>query len=82
MILIDFIHKLGHLFRKQGDNLDFEIMELEKVKKIMEAEPIVIEKEATILLINDAMEVSESRTETAAAVVEVEEIKVVTKLTM
>jgi DNA polymerase-3 subunit alpha len=27
-------HKLGHLFRKQGDNLvTFEIMELEKVKK-------------------------------------------------
>jgi DNA polymerase-3 subunit alpha len=25
----DFIHKLGHLFRKQGDNLvTFEIMEL------------------------------------------------------
>jgi DNA polymerase-3 subunit alpha len=31
----DFIHKLGHLFRKQGDNLvTFEIMELEKLKKI------------------------------------------------
>jgi DNA polymerase-3 subunit alpha len=30
----DFIHKLGHLFRKQGDNLvTFEIMELEKLKK-------------------------------------------------
>jgi hypothetical protein len=32
----DFIHKLASFFRKQGDNHDFEIMELEKVKKIRE----------------------------------------------
>jgi DNA polymerase-3 subunit alpha len=82
----DFIHKLGHLFfENKGDNLvTFEIMELEKVKKIMEAERIVIEKESDDFIDeNDTLEVSESiEPEAAAAVVEVEEIKVVTKLTM
>jgi DNA polymerase-3 subunit alpha len=82
----EFIHKLGHLFfENKGDNLvTFEIMELEKVKKIREVAPIIIEKEVDDFVDeNDAMEVSESaETETAASVVEVEEIKVVTKLTM
>jgi DNA polymerase-3 subunit alpha len=82
----DFIHKLGHLFfENKGDNLvTFEIMELEKMKKTREVAPIVIEKEVDDFVDeNDAMEVSESaETETAASVVEVEEIKVVTKLTM
>jgi DNA polymerase-3 subunit alpha len=41
----DFIHKLASFFENKGDNHDFEIMELEKVKKIREVAPIVIEKE-------------------------------------
>jgi hypothetical protein len=55
-------------------------MELEKVKKIMEAEPIVIEGSGRFFDENDTLEVSESiEPETAAAVVEVEN-KVVTKI--
>jgi DNA polymerase-3 subunit alpha len=82
----DFIHKLGHLFfENKGDNLvTFEIMELEKVKKMVEVAPINIEKETEDFNDeNESIEVSESaETETAADVIEVEEIKVVTKLTM
>jgi DNA polymerase-3 subunit alpha len=41
----DFIHKLGHLFRKQGDNLvTFEIMELEKVKKIRKLRQLLLKR--------------------------------------
>jgi DNA polymerase-3 subunit alpha len=78
----DFIHKLGHLFENKGDNLvTFEIMELEKVK-IRKLRQLLL-KVDDFVDENDAMEVSESaETETAASVVEVEEIKVVTKLTM
>jgi DNA polymerase-3 subunit alpha len=82
----DFIHKLGHLFfENKGDNLvTFEIMELEKVKKMVEVAPINIEKETEDFNDeNESIEVSESaETEIAADVIEVEEIKVVTKLTM
>lgn len=81
----EFIHKLGHLFfENKGDNLvTFEIMELEKVKKIVAAEPITIENETDDFIDEaDAMEVPESVETETAAVVEVEEIKVVTKLTM
>ncbi|TDE01596.1 DNA polymerase III subunit alpha [Flavobacterium hiemivividum] len=81
----EFIHKLGHLFfENKGDNLvTFEIMELEKVKKIVEAAPIIIENDADDFIEDtDAMEVSESIETPAANVVEIEEIKVVTKLSM
>jgi len=81
----EFIHKLGHLFfENKGDNLvTFEIMELEKVKKIVEAAPIIIENDADDFIEDtDAMEVSESIETEAANVVEIEEIKVVTKLSM
>jgi DNA polymerase-3 subunit alpha len=73
---------LGHLFfENKGDNLvTFEIMELEKLKN--KVAPIIIEKEVDDFVDeNDAM-VSESRDGNTASVVEVEEIKVVTKLTM
>jgi DNA polymerase-3 subunit alpha len=57
-------------------------MELEKVK-IVAAEPITIENETDDFIDEaDAMEVPESVETETAAVVEVEEIKVVTKLTM
>jgi DNA polymerase-3 subunit alpha len=82
----DFIHKLGHLFfANKGDNLvTFEIMELEKVKKMVEAESISAEKETDDFTDeNDNIEVIEAaENETTAAIIEVEEIKVVTKLTM
>jgi DNA polymerase-3 subunit alpha len=82
----DFIHKLGHLFfANKGDNLvTFEIMELEKVKKMVEAASISAEKETDDFTDeNDNIEVIEAaENETTAAIIEVEEIKVVTKLTM
>jgi DNA polymerase-3 subunit alpha len=82
----DFIHKLGHLFfENKGDNLvTFEIMELEKVKKMVEAASISTEKETDDFTDeNDNTEVIEAaENETTAAIIEVEEIKVVTKLTM
>jgi DNA polymerase-3 subunit alpha len=82
----DFIHKLGHLFfENKGDNLvTFEIMELEKVKKMVEAASISTEKETDDFTDeNDNIEVIEAaENETTAAIIEVEEIKVVTKLTM
>jgi DNA polymerase-3 subunit alpha len=57
-------------------------MELEKVKN-KEVAPIVIEKEVDDFVDeNDAMEVSELQRRKPLSVVEVEEIKVVTKLTM
>lgn len=81
----EFIHKLGHLFfENKGDNLvTFEIMELEKVKKIVEAEPITLENDVDDFIDEtEALEISESIEIEPANVVEVEEIKVVTKLTM
>jgi DNA polymerase-3 subunit alpha len=76
----DFIHKLSHLFQEnKGDNVvSFEIMELEKVKKIIETAPLLIENGTDDLVEgDDDAEASES-----VGVTEVEEIKVVTKLTM
>jgi DNA polymerase-3 subunit alpha len=81
----EFIHKLGHLFfENKGDNLvTFEIMELEKVKKIVDAEPITLENDVDDFIDEtEALEISESIEIERVNVVEVEEIKVVTKLTM
>ncbi len=81
----EFIHKLSHLFQEnKGDNLvSFEIMELEKVKRIIETAPLLLESGGDDFVEgdNDA-EVSESQEKESLAVTEVEEIKVVTKLTM
>jgi DNA polymerase-3 subunit alpha len=84
----DFIHKLSHLFQEnKGDNtVSFEIMELEKTKRLVTVAPVEIENEEVAFVdVNEdsemeALEIPE--TNTAAKVEEVEEIKVVTKLTM
>jgi len=84
----DFIHKLSHLFQEnKGDNtVSFEIMELEKTKRLVTVTPVEIENEEVAFV--DENEDSEMGTleipETNAVekVEEVEEIKVVTKLTM
>jgi DNA polymerase-3 subunit alpha len=70
----------GIFFENKGDNGDFWNHGIRKVKKNKGSCIIVIEKEVDDFVDeNDAMEVSESvRRETAASVVEVEEIKVVT----
>jgi DNA polymerase-3 subunit alpha len=48
----EFIHKLGHLFYdNKGDNqVSFEIMELEKVKKLVETVPEIDENEEAFLM--------------------------------
>jgi DNA polymerase-3 subunit alpha len=81
----EFIHKLSHLFQEnKGDNqVSFEIMELEKIKKIIETAPLQLENDSDDFVeANDDVEASESEEKEAAEVTEIEEIKVVTKLTM
>ena len=77
----EFIHKLNRLFQEyKGDNtVTFEIMELEKIKRIVETTPEFVENEEETFVDEneEAAEVAEAKT-----VTEVEEIKVVTKLSM
>jgi DNA polymerase-3 subunit alpha len=77
----DFIHQLNRLFQEnKGDNtVTFEIMELEKIKRIVETAPEFVENEEDSFVDenDEAVEVAETKT-----VTEVEEIKVVTKLSM
>ncbi|MBK0370706.1 DNA polymerase III subunit alpha [Flavobacterium agrisoli] len=79
----DFIHHLSRLFGEyRGDHsVTFEIMELEKVKKLVETTPTFNEDETEIF--TDENEDSELNTTTPLSqVTEVEEINVVTKLSM
>jgi DNA polymerase-3 subunit alpha len=84
----DFIHRLSHLFQdNKGDNtVTFEIMELEKTKKLVAVAPVEIENEEVAFVDEnedsemETLEIPETSTE--EKVEEVEEIKVVTKLTM
>jgi DNA polymerase-3 subunit alpha len=77
----EFIHKLNRLFQEnKGDNtVSFEIMELEKIKRIVETTPDfeTDEEETFADSEEETAEVSETK-----QVTEVEEIKVVTKLAM
>ncbi|MBX9886305.1 MAG: DNA polymerase III subunit alpha [Flavobacteriaceae bacterium] len=79
----DFIHKLGHLFfDNKGDNqVSFEIMELEKIKKLVETVPVIEESEDAVF--DEEMEDSvNDNALKETQITEVEEIKVVTKVTM
>jgi DNA polymerase-3 subunit alpha len=84
----DFIHRLSHLFQdNKGDNtVTFEIMELEKTKKLVAVASVEIENEEVAFVDEnedsemETLEIPETSTE--EKVEEVEEIKVVTKLTM
>ena len=84
----DFIHKLSHLFQEnKGDNtVSFEVMELEKTKRLVAVAPVELENEEVAFVDendNSEMETLEIPESNAVAKVEeVEEIKVVTKLTM
>jgi DNA polymerase-3 subunit alpha len=81
----DFIHKLSHLFQEnKGDNqVAFEIMELEKIKKIVETVPVVIESEEEEFSEDtDDLEDEDALKTALVSMTEVEEINVVTKLTM
>jgi DNA polymerase-3 subunit alpha len=89
----DFIHKLNHLFQEnKGNNtVSFEIMELEKTKRLVEvaASEIEVEDDPDVAFLEDN-EGSDNDNETNTDVItttklkveEIEEIKVVTKLTM
>ena len=79
----EFIHKLGHLFfENKGDNqVSFEIMELEKIKKLVETVPVIEENEDAVFD-EEADDLLGENTLKTAQITEVEEIKVVTKLTM
>nr|WP_315200760.1 DNA polymerase III subunit alpha [uncultured Flavobacterium sp.] len=77
----EFIHKLNRLFQEyKGDNtVSFEIMELEKIKRIVETTPDFAEGDEETFADSEeeTAEVSETK-----QVTEVEEIKVITKLAM
>jgi DNA polymerase-3 subunit alpha len=77
----EFIHKLNRLFQEnKGDNtVSFEIMELEKIKRIVETATDFSESEE-----GSFADESDETAETVETkqVTEVEEIKVVTKLSM
>jgi DNA polymerase-3 subunit alpha len=84
----EFIHKLSQLFNEnKGDNsVTFEIMELEKIKRLVEVEtPTEFEETEDVVFEheteNEDAETSLNETK-IQEVTEVEEIKVVTKLTM
>ncbi|WP_348824067.1 DNA polymerase III subunit alpha [Flavobacterium aestuarii] len=76
----ELVHKLNHLFQEyKGDNtVAFEIMELEKIKRLVETTPeFETDEEAFAEENEEAGEITEAK-----QVTEVEEIKVVTKLAM
>ncbi|KDN55029.1 DNA polymerase III subunit alpha [Flavobacterium seoulense] len=79
----EFIHKLSHLFNEnKGDNqVTFEVMEIERIKKLIETTTVLEENEEVIF--EDENEETSDEPETKAVqVTEVEEVKVVTKLSM
>jgi len=81
----EFIHKLSHLFQEnKGDNaVTFEIMELEKIKKTIETAPVFVENEEEVFIEeNEDSETLELKAPEINTVTEIEEIKVVTKLSM
>ncbi|GIZ09071.1 DNA polymerase III subunit alpha [Flavobacterium sp. UMI-01] len=80
----DFIHQLNRVFQDhKGDHqVTFEIMELERIKKLVEVAPTPVELEDDFieeLNEDDDVELNPIKT---AEVTEVEEINVVTKLSM
>ncbi len=81
----EFIHKLSHLFNEnKGDNqVTFEVMEIEKIKKLIEIAAVLEENEEVVFEDeNEDAETSEVPENKAVQVTEVEEVKVVTKLSM
>ncbi|MBA0883614.1 DNA polymerase III subunit alpha [Flavobacterium undicola] len=81
----EFIHKLSHLFNEnKGDNqVTFEVMEIEKIKKLIETTAVLEENEEVVFEDeNEDAEASDTPENKAVQVTEVEEVKVVTKLSM
>ena len=81
----EFIHKLSHLFNEnKGDNQGtFEVMEIEKIKKLIETTAVIEENDEVVFEDeNEDAEASDMPETKAVQVTEVEEVKVVTKLSM
>jgi DNA polymerase-3 subunit alpha len=81
----DFIHQLNYLFSEnKGDGtVTFEIMELDKIKKIVETAPVFVETEEEIFVDeNEDSETTDLKEPEINTVTEIEEIKVITKLSM
>ena len=82
----EFIHNLSQLFdENKGDNsVTFEIMELEKIKRLVEVEtPADFEETTDAVFVDENEDADAAIEETKIQEVnEVEEIKVVTKLSM
>ena len=81
----EFIHKLSRLFSEnKGDNqVTFEVMEIEKIKKLIETTAVLEENEEVVFEDeNEDAESSDMSENKAVQVTEVEEVKVVTKLSM
>ncbi|MGM8361605.1 DNA polymerase III subunit alpha [Flavobacterium sp. ARAG 55.4] len=80
----EFIHKLSRLFSEnKGDNqVTFEVMEIEKIKKLIETTSAEENEEVVFEDESEDMEVSDISENKAVQVTEVEEVKVVTKLSM
>ncbi|WP_348812891.1 DNA polymerase III subunit alpha [Flavobacterium maritimum] len=83
----EFIHRLSHLFQEnKGDNtVTFEIMELEKIKRIIETTSDFGENDDVVFVDENENEDSDAVLLEAPQInttTEIEEIKVVTKLSM
>ena len=83
----EFIHRLSHLFQEnKGDNtVTFEIMELEKIKRIIETTSDFEENDDVVFVDENENEDSDAVLLEAPQInttTEIEEIKVVTKLSM
>jgi DNA polymerase-3 subunit alpha len=78
----EMIHQLSAVFKEnKGDHsVTFEVMELEKVKKKMEAIPVAVHSEEVVL--DENGDVSETQNDLAIEVAAAEETKVVTRLSM
>jgi len=78
----DFIHQLSTILQaNKGDNqVTFEVMELETVRKQIEATPIEVEDDE--IIVDEDGNVLETEISETIVATEIEEIKIVTRLSM
>ncbi len=78
----DFIHQLSTILQaNKGDNqVEFEVMELETIKKQIEATPIEVEVDE--ISMDEDGNILETETSETIVATEIEEIKIVTRLSM
>ena len=79
----EFIHKLNRVFQEnKGEHqVSFDVMELERIKRMVEQEPAEIEADEEFVIDSDdedATDIPPAKNE----LTEIEEIKVITKLSM